>query len=83
MPGMTAEYASGDVHRPDRDKRIRDPQRYLHGKLREAEAMIALWERSLQAGRAADAGEQLHYWRRQRFAIPQQISRIEIGNDHD
>ncbi len=39
--------------------------------------MIALWEQSLRAGRAPDADEQFHYWRRKRFAILQQISRIE------
>src|SRR5688572_26492338 len=42
-------------NQPERDRRIRDPRRFLHDKLLEAESMIALWERSLQAGRAPDA----------------------------
>ena len=32
----------------ERDKRLRDPRRFLHDKLLEAESMSALWERSLR-----------------------------------
>ena len=56
-------------YRPDRDKRLRDPHRVLHDRLREAEAMIAQWERSQRAGRAPHAAEQLHYWHRKPCAI--------------
>ena len=60
--------------RPERDKRISDPIRFRHDRGREAEAMVALWERR----RSPDAAEQRHAWRRTRLAVLQQISRREV-----
>ena len=68
-------------YRPERDQRVRAPRRFLHDKLREAEAMIALWERSREAGRAPDAAEQWHYWRRKRFDILQLIARLDLPDE--
>jgi len=58
--GMTPDDPDHDtVHRPGRDRRVRDASRFLHDRRVEAESMIALWERSTKP-RAAD---ELRYWR--------------------
>lgn len=56
---MTDEPEPGKVHRPGRDKRVSDPMRLLHDRRREAEAMIALWTRSI----TITAPGEVRYWR--------------------
>jgi hypothetical protein len=64
--------------RPGRDTRVSDPVRYPRDRLREADAMIAFWERSPKPHVAA---EELRYWRRKRLDVLQQIARLDDAAD--
>ena len=59
-------------YRPERDARVSDVTRFLRDRQNEAEAMIALWERS----RNRQADDELKHWRKVLSDVERQIRRI-------
>ena len=62
----------GQVHDPDRDRRVSDAERFLDDRRREALAMIALWGRSPKP----HAADELKHWRREPRDIDRKAARL-------
>jgi hypothetical protein len=70
---MTDGSGHAGVHRPDRDKRVHDAERFLRDRETEAVAMIALWGRS----RTPDAPDELAHWRAVLARVRRELTRLE------
>ena len=69
---MSDDSGHGDVHRPARDKRVHDAERFLRDREAEAVAMIAFWGRS----RKAYAPDELSHWRAALARVRREITRL-------
>jgi hypothetical protein len=59
-------------YKPERDRRVSDPLRFLEDRQREAVAMIALWNRSTKSW----ACSELWHWQRVLEDLDRQIDRL-------
>jgi hypothetical protein len=70
---MTDDPGHRAVHRPDRDKRVHDAERFLRDREAEAVAMIALWSRS----RTPIAADELSHWRAALARVRRELRRLD------